>query len=140
MLKDSISELLAGLERKGAGAEARAMDIRLRIDHERIVQLIAGQELVSQLQQLVEIASQSAASQEHLHSLPAELFPYIERAAKALGSIETAADYACDKLAHLDPGKRTRLKSVATMLMMASVNAGTKTFLEYVIHLLSNPR
>jgi len=41
LLREGIAEVLAGLERKGAAAEARAMDIRLRIDHEKIAQLIA---------------------------------------------------------------------------------------------------
>ena len=54
LLRSGIQEALAVLERKASGAESRAMDIRLRVDHEKIAALIAGRDLVSKLKELVE--------------------------------------------------------------------------------------
>src|SRR6266446_4854255 len=57
-IRAALVDALGVLERKAASAETRAMDLRLRADHQKIVQLIAGHELVSRIQQLIDAAAQ----------------------------------------------------------------------------------
>jgi len=136
-LRDAIGEVLGLLERKGAAAESRAMDIRLRLDHEKITRLIAGHELVSRLQELVDLAARGTEGQKHLRALVEQLVVPISNAAKELGSIENAVDFACDKLVQHQPKERGRLKAAAAILVTAAASSGTKVFFERLIELLA---
>jgi len=136
LLREGIAEVLAGLERKGAAAEARAMDIRLRIDHEKIAQLIAGHELVSRLREMVDVAAASNAAQQHLHELGEQLLGPIERAARLLGSIDNAADFACDKLVQMHPENKSKLKVFAAALLSGVTGSTVQVFLERLLRIV----
>jgi len=136
LLREGIVEVLGGLERKGAAAEAHAMDIRLRIDHEKIAQLIAGHDLVSRLRELVDLAAASNAGQQHLRELGEQLLGPVERAARVLGSIDNAADFACDKLVQMHPEKKSKLKVLAVALLSGAAGSTMRVFLERLLRLL----
>jgi hypothetical protein len=110
-LRAALVDALGVLERKAASAEARAMDFRLRADHQKIMQLIAGHELVSRIQQLIDTAARNTAGQSEIRRLVEELVPVVANAERALGSIDNAVDYVADKIRQheaREPGKVKR--------------------------------
>jgi hypothetical protein len=134
--RDAIVQALEILERKGAAAEARAMDIRLRIDHQKIAQLVAGHELVSRLQQIVDLQRDNTSGIEHLRRTVADLAGPIVNAERLMGSLENAADFACEKLVQGPPQQRSRVKVAVALLVNAAASSGTKVFLEHLLRLL----
>jgi len=131
-----LVDALGVLERKAASAEARAMDLRLRADHQKIMQLIAGHELVSRVQQLIDAAAQSNVGQLELRRLVEELVPVVANAERALGSIDNAVDYVADKLRQHEDREPGRLKRLVAMLMTAAVGGGSEVLFTHLLRRL----
>ena len=133
LLRGAVRDVLEVLERKAATAETRAMDIRLRIDHQRLSAIIAGHNLVSKLIQLVELAEKNLNSQDHLRDLAQQLLPMVRDAERSLGSIESAADFTYDKLLLQEAHAAGAMKRVVGALATAAFSSGTKVFLEQLL-------
>jgi hypothetical protein len=135
-VRAAIIEALRMLERKGTTAEARAMDTRLRVDHQELAQLMAGHAIITRLQELVELQKASTAGLDHLRAAVADLAGPIANAERLMGSIENAADYVCEKLVQRQPSERSRIKALATLLVTAAANTGAKVFFEQLVRML----
>jgi hypothetical protein len=133
LLRDAIQNTLAIMERKAAAAEARAMDIRLRVDHQKLTAILAGQELVSHLEELVNLAEEGLSSQAHLRELVEQLSPFIEKAAQSLGSAETVADFAYDKLLAHEAAAPGKAKRILAAMTTAAFGGASQVFLEQLL-------
>src|SRR5713101_5033186 len=112
MMRDLLHEVVSTLDRKAEQVEARAMDLRMRYDAQKLRAMLAGLDVSSRLGQLIEAAQRGSEAQEHLVKLAGELREPVARAERALGSIAQVVDWQYDRV--LD--KDAEAKKISTTL------------------------
>jgi hypothetical protein len=128
MLRDLLHEAVTTLERKAEQVEARAMDLRMRYEAQKLRAMLAGLDVSSKLGELIEAAQRGTEAQEHLVKLAGQLREPVLRAERALGSIALVVDWHWDPVLDKDAEAK---KIIATLKRMgaSTLDATVQAFL-----------
>jgi hypothetical protein len=96
LIRSILSETLLALERKAAAVEARALDLRLRFDHDRILDQLAGREVASALVRIVGEAASNQETREHFESVARRLAELETSIAPKVARIEREMTFVAD--------------------------------------------
>ena len=136
LLQQMLEASLGLLERKAASAETRAMDLRLRWDHERLAKVIAGQELSSKLAELIEAARDGAAeNRQHLERLSEAMVPSIRKLEQALGSMAQVQDWTYDHVLLMEAKKPGALRAAGDLVAKGVSAALVKQLFEALLEM-----
>ncbi len=131
MLCDLIQEAVTTLERKAQQVEARAMDLRLRYDAQKLRAMLGALDVSPKLEKLIEAAQRDTESQEHLLGLAGEVAEVLKQTARDTGTIKFIADAHWDRV--LD--KDAQAKKVSTTVKRVggiTLDAGVKALLDFL--------
>jgi hypothetical protein len=97
LLKAMVGEALQKLEQRSSAVEAMALDLRFRVDHQRLLSAIAGNEFVSQIFDAIKEATGRVDSGEHIKAL-AQKLDLLENIEKRFGKVEGEIIFIADRL------------------------------------------
>ncbi len=112
MLRDLLHEAILVLEQKAQQVEARAMDLRLRYDAERLRSILGALDVSPKLGELIEAAQRKGETDEHLLQLAAQVRDLLKQTARDTDTIKFIADSYWD--GKLD--KDAEAKKITTMV------------------------
>jgi hypothetical protein len=120
MLRDLLQEAVTTLERKAQQIEARAMDLRIRYDAQKLRAMLGALDVSPKLGQLIEAAQRGNEAQDHLLRIAGQLGDVLRQTARDAESIKFIADSYWDRV--LD--KDGEAKKVTTMVARVSEKTG----------------
>jgi hypothetical protein len=123
---DLIHEAVLTLERKAQQVEARAMDLRMRYDAQKLRATLGALDVSPKLERLIEAAQRDNESQGHLLQLAGEVRDVLKQSARDTESIKLVADWLWDSKLDKDAeAKRlsTTLKRMGASTLDATVHA-----------------
>jgi len=133
MFRDLVHEAVLTLERKAQQVEARAMDLRMRYDAQKLRTMLVGLDVSTKLGQLIEEAQRENEAQSHMLKLLADLREPVEQGARALGSVSLVVDACWDRTLHNDAEAR-RLKTTLAKMGDKATDAALKAFFTALGH------
>jgi hypothetical protein len=126
LLRDAIEKTLDTLERRAMTVEGRALDLRLRVDHEKLRRTLANTDATNEL---VELIRGAAAPDAEAHR--AELAERLAAMDKKLETVALDVDFVAD--AATDALGRHLTKGAATKAVDAITKATTSVTLKGVL-------
>ncbi len=134
VVRERVVEAIGALERRATSVETRALDLRLRYEHERLRAELRKQELTSTLLEAMHAATRNPESEEHLKNIAAKL-DGLHAVEKRLGSIEGEVVFVADSV--MDEFARREMKppAVKTLRRLGEMvsSGAAKGVVAYVI-------
>ena len=112
MRRDLLEQAVSTLERKAQQVEARAMDLRMRYDAEKLRSMLGALDVSPKLGRLIDCAQRDNEAHEHLAQVAEEVGEALRQTVRSVKSIQFIADSYWDHA--LD--KRAEARRVTTMV------------------------
>lgn len=124
MLRDLLHEAVTTLERKAQQVEARAMDLRMRYDAQKLRAMLGSLKVSPKLEQLIEAAQQDTETTAHLLHLGEEIGDILQQTARDAASIKSIAELHWARVHN----KEVEEKRLTTVVSKLGAKAGETAF------------
>lgn len=128
MLRDLLHEAVTTLESKAQQVEARAMDLRLRYDAQKLRVMLGALEISPKLEKLIEAAQADNETTEHFRQMGEEITGILKQTAGDAASIKLIVESHWDRVRNKDVEE----KKVTTMMAKFGAKAGETAFKHFL--------